>query len=132
MQRWPPCAASRFRRIATCRVLSRGFLHGAPRSFKRTTPQDQIAARDDPAARLLEIAREAELIYDRLTSSWSNAPFAVDHPFVRRADAVEMTAWRAFVERVRVLAGEISTKPGAAHGPSPAVRDEPAHFGANR
>jgi hypothetical protein len=91
------------------RVLSRGFLHGfAPRSIKRMPPQDLIAARDDAAAQLLELARRAELLYDRLTSSWSEVPLAVDHPFALRVDAVEIAAWQAFVQRVRILARESS------------------------
>jgi hypothetical protein len=89
------------------RILTRGFLHGfAPRSIKRMPPQDMIAARDAAAAHLLEVARDAELMYDRLTGSWSEVPLAADHPFVLRADAVEIAAWRAFVERVKVIAGE--------------------------
>jgi len=91
------------------RALSRGFLHGfAPRGFKRMPPEDVIATRDDAAGRLLELAREAELTYDRLTSSWSEVPLAVDHPLVQRIDAVEAAAWRAFVERVRIVSGESS------------------------
>jgi hypothetical protein len=91
------------------RALSRGFLHGfAPRGFKRMPPEDVIATRDDEAARLLELAREAELTYDRLTSSWSEVPLGVDHPLVQRLDAVETAAWRAFVERVRIVSGESS------------------------
>jgi hypothetical protein len=93
------------------RTLSRGFLHGfAPRGFKRMPPEDVLAARDDAAARILELAREAELTYDRLTSSWSEVPLAVDHPLVRRIDAVETAAWRAFVERVRILSGEAAPR----------------------
>lgn len=91
------------------RALSRCFLHGfAPRGFKRMPPEDLIAARDDAASRLLELTREAELTYDRLTNSWSDVPLAVDHPLVRRVDTVETAAWRAFVERVRILSGEAS------------------------
>jgi len=103
------------------RVLSRGFLHGfVPRSIKRIPPQDLIAARDDAAAQLLELAREAELLYDRLTSSWSEVPLAVDHPFALRADAVEIAAWQAFIERVRILARESSlTEQGVAGDGSP-------------
>jgi hypothetical protein len=91
------------------RVLCRGFLHGfAPRSGKRLSPPDLIAARDDAAAQLLEISREAELLYDRLTSSWAEVALPPDHPFVLRTDAVEIAAWQGFVERVKVLAGECS------------------------
>jgi hypothetical protein len=113
------------------RVLSRGFLHGfAPRSFKRMPPQDMIAAQDHAAARLLEVAREAELMYDRLTSSWSEAPLALDHPFALRADAVEIAAWRAFVERVRVMAGESSFSPrGVAPRADDGRRPDPATQG---
>lgn len=94
------------------RVLSRGFLHGfASRNAKRVSPADLIAARDDSAAQLLEISREAELMYDRLTSSWAETSLAADHPFVRRTDAVEIAAWRGFVERVTILAGECSRTP---------------------
>ena len=82
-------------------------MHGFPvRSAKRLSPPDLIAARDDTAAQLLEISREAELMYDRLTSTWAEVTLAADHPFVRRTDAVEIGAWQGFVERVKVLAGE--------------------------
>jgi hypothetical protein len=88
-------------------------------------PEDLIASRDDAAARLLEIAREAELMYERLTSSWAEVPLAVDDPFVHRVDVVEITAWRAFVQHVRLLAGESSLagQSVAGHRP-PAVRDD--------
>ena len=46
------------------------------------------------------------MTYDRLTSSWAEVPLAVDHPLVQRVDAVETAAWRAFVERVRIVSGE--------------------------
>jgi hypothetical protein len=110
------------------RVLSRGFIHGSsPRGIKRIPPEDLIAARDDTAARLLELAREAELTYDRLSNSWSEFPLALDHPFVVRTDAVESAAWRAFVERVRVLAREASmTEPGDAARRSPEVWSRPS------
>jgi hypothetical protein len=92
-----------------------------------------IAAQDHAAARLLEVAREAELLYDRLTSSWSETPLALDHPFALRADAVEIAAWRAFVERVRVMAGESSLSsrvvaPRADEGrrPDPATPSVPS------
>jgi hypothetical protein len=91
------------------RALSRGFLHGfTPRSLKRMSPEDAIAAHDDTAASLLELSREADLTYDRLTSNWADVPLPTDHPFALRTDAVELAAWRAFVERVRVMAGESS------------------------
>jgi len=113
------------------RVLSRGFLHGfVPRGLKRVPPQDVIAARDDAAAQLLELAREADLLHDRLSSSRSDVSLAVDHPFVLRVDAVEIAAWQAFVDRVRVLAREASpTEQGVADDRSPWVA---SHSGNGR
>jgi hypothetical protein len=70
------------------------------------SPEDLIAAHDETAAGLLELSREADLMYDRLTSSWADVPLPIDHPFALRADAIELAAWRAFVQRVRVMAGE--------------------------
>jgi hypothetical protein len=108
------------------RVLCRGFLHGfASRSAKRMSPPDLIAARDDAAAQLLEISREAELLYDRLTSNWAEVSLTTDHPFARRADAAEIAAWQGFVERVKVLAGELSLAPPSV---TPHVGDEAVWF----
>jgi hypothetical protein len=90
------------------RTLARAWLHGfaAPYGRDLMTQEDVIAVKDPTAAMLLDAAREAGEIYERLTDVDAHVSLDANHPLARRVDAVEVLAWRTFVGHVTTLAGE--------------------------
>jgi hypothetical protein len=86
------------------RHKARAWLRGTLGAPALMAPEEFLAAADPRASLLLGAARDATVVYDRLSERRGGCVLRAD--LAERVDAAECSAWRAFVQHVRRLAGE--------------------------
>jgi hypothetical protein len=102
VQRDDAVAPLRVRRVARAYLL--GQLVHLPELLG---PETLIVQADEIAARFYSLAVEAVGTLERLTDMSADVWLPGDHELVGRADACERQAWAAFIQRVKMLAGEL-------------------------
>jgi hypothetical protein len=88
------------------RRVARAYLRGSLAPGELMRPEHHVAQADAAAAQAYGLAVEAAGQMERLTDPDLAGMLGADDPLVRRADACEVACWRAFAQRVEVMAGE--------------------------
>jgi len=88
------------------RKMARSYLLGQLNDLPELMGPEHLVVGDDPtAARLLDLARAAGQLADRVLDPAADGFLSYEHPLAVRIEEAENRAYAAFMGRVHVLAG---------------------------